>query len=89
MSDDRETLLEFPCEFPVKAMGRADEDFVLRVVGLVREHVPDLDESRVATSASRRGNYVSVTITFTAISQAQIDAVYLALNADDQVVMTL
>ncbi|MCP1672971.1 putative lipoic acid-binding regulatory protein [Natronocella acetinitrilica] len=89
MSDDRETLLEFPCEFPVKAMGRADEDFVLRVVELVREHVPDLDESRVATSASRRGNYVSVTITFTAISQAQIDAVYLALNADDQVVMTL
>lgn len=89
MGSSRDSLLEFPCEFPVKAMGRADTDFVLRVVDLVRQHVPELDPDRITTNPSRRGNYVSVTITFTAVSQEQIDAVYLALNADDQVVMTL
>jgi len=87
--DNRETIIEYPCEFPVKAMGKADPDFVLRVVELVRLHVPELDDSCVRTSASRRGSYVSVTVTFTAVSQRQVDDVYLALNGDPQVLMTL
>jgi len=89
MADQRETLIEFPCEFPVKAMGRADPDFVLKVVRIVRAIVPELRDDQVTTSASKRGNYVSVTVTFTAMSQAQLDSVYLALNADEHVVMTL
>lgn len=86
---DDGTRLEFPCEFPIKAMGPAKPDFVLRVLELVREHVPDVDENRVATASSRRGNYVSVTVTVTATSKDQLDAVYRSLNADSQVVMTL
>ncbi len=89
MINQRESAIEFPCEFPIKVMGRADPDFVLRVVEIVREHVPDLDEQRVKTAASRRGNFVSVTVTVLATSQQQLDQVYLALNADEQVVMTL
>lgn len=89
MTDQRESAIEFPCEFPIKVMGRADPDFVLRVVEIVREHVPDLDDRRVKTAASRRGNFVSVTVTVVATSQHQLDQVYLALNADEQVVMTL
>lgn len=89
MGSSKDKLLHFPCRFPVKAMGRADTDFVPRVVELVRQQVPDLDDKQVATSASRGGRYLSVTVTFTAVSQAQIDAVYRALHADEQVVMTL
>ncbi|MCC5858675.1 MAG: DUF493 domain-containing protein [Ectothiorhodospiraceae bacterium] len=89
MTDQRESAIEFPCDFPIKVMGRADPDFVLRVVEIVRQHVPDLDEQRVKTAASRRGNFVSVTVTVVATSQEQLDRVYLALNADAQVVMTL
>lgn len=89
MTETRETIIEFPCEFPVKVMGRAAPDFVLRVAGIVREHVPELRDADIDTAASRRGNYVSVTVTFTARSQHQLDQVYLALNADEQVLMTL
>lgn len=89
MSDTRESAIHFPCEFPVKIMGRADPDFVLRVVEIVREHVPELSADAVTTAASQRGNYVSVTVTFTAVSQAQLDNLYLALNADEEVLMTL
>ncbi len=89
MSDKRESVIEFPCEFPIKVMGRANPDFVLRVVRIVRTQVPDFDERQVKTAASRRGRFVSVTVTVTARSQKHLDQVYLALNADDQVVMTL
>ena len=86
---DDDTLLEFPCEFPIKAMGPAEPDFVLHVLGLVREHAPDVGDDSVATNASRRGTYVSVTVTVTATSKDQLDAIYRSLNADSRVVMTL
>ncbi|MCC5810909.1 MAG: DUF493 domain-containing protein [Ectothiorhodospiraceae bacterium] len=89
MTEPRESAIEFPCEFPIKVMGHSRPDFVLRVVEIVRAHAPDLDEEQITTTPSRRGNYVSVTVTLTATSQHQLDQVYLALNADEQVVMTL
>lgn len=89
MADERDSLIEFPCTFPIKVMGRADTEFALRVTEIVREHVPDLRDEDVRTAASRRGNFVSVTVTVTARSQAHLDRVYLALNADEQVLMTL
>ena len=88
-SPDDDTLLEFPCEFPIKAMGPAEPDFVLHVLALVREHAPDVSDDSVATNASRRGTYVSVTVNVTATSKAQLDAIYRSLNADRRVVMTL
>ena len=88
-SPDDDTLLEFPCEFPIKAMGPAEPDFVLHVLALVREHAPEVGDDSVATSASRRGTYVSVTVNVTASSKAQLDAIYRSLNADRRVVMTL
>ncbi len=87
--NERETVLEFPCEFPVKAMGRADRDFAVHVFEIVRRHVPDLTDDQLRTTASRRGSFVSVTVTFTARSQDQLDQIYLDLNGDEQVLMTL
>lgn len=86
---DDDTLLEFPCEFPIKAMGPANPEFVLHVLELVRQHVPDVGDDQIATASSSRGTYVSVTVTVTATSKSQLDAVYQSLNDDTQVVMTL
>lgn len=86
---DEDTLLEFPCEFPIKAMGTAEPDFVLHVLAIIREHVPDVDDTRVTTTASRRGTYVSVTVPITATSKAQLEAIYQSLYDDSRVVMTL
>ena len=87
--NERETVLEFPCEFPVKAMGRADRDFAVHVFEIVRRHVPELTDDQLRTAASRRGSFVSVTVTFIAQSQDQLDRIYLDLNGDKQVLMTL
>ena len=89
MSDNEETLLEFPCDFPIKVMGRAEPGFDELIVELVRKHVPDLKEGAVRSRPSKGGKWISVTVTLRAESKAQIDAIYLDLTAHEKVVMAL
>ncbi|MCW9088735.1 MAG: DUF493 domain-containing protein [Gammaproteobacteria bacterium] len=86
---EQETLLEFPCQFPIKAMGRAGADFEAKIVTLVRKHVPDLGEGAVKTRDSQGGKYLSVTVTVTATSREQLDNIYRELTACEQVLMAL
>jgi putative lipoic acid-binding regulatory protein len=83
------SLLEFPCQFPIKAMGKAGADFDAHVVEIVRRHVPDLAEGAVRLQPSRNGNYVSVTVTFEASSQQQLDALYRELSGSERTLMVL
>lgn len=87
--NEEDTLLEFPCDFPIKAMGLATEAFDLQVTELVRRHAPDLGEGAVRSRPSRGGKYVSVTITVRATSRAQLDAIYQDLTACEAVLMAL
>ncbi len=84
-----ETLLEFPCAFPIKAMGKAAPDFDQLVVAIVRQHCPDIHEGAVKTRPSKGGKWLSVTVTIEATSKQQLDAIYRALNAEERVVMVL
>lgn len=89
MSEEQETLLDFPCDFPIKVMGRAEPGFDSLVVELVRKHAPDLREGAVTCRSSRGGKWVSVTVLLRAESKSQIDAIYLDLTAHEKVVMAL
>ncbi len=82
-----DSLFNFPCDFPIKAMGHASEHFDAVVVAIIRRHAPDLAEGAVSTRASAGGKYLSVTVTITAVSRAQLDAIYNDLVACDQVLM--
>ena len=86
---DSDTLLEFPCTFPIKAMGRSEAGFDDLVVEIVRRYAPDLREGAVKTRASRQGNWISVTVTIQATSKRQLDAIYQALTDHEKVVMCL
>jgi len=84
-----ETLFEFPCTFPLKVMGKNLPEFEAAVLAIVRQHVPDLSEGAVTTRPSSGDKWLSLTVTINAQSKAQLDAIYLALNASEHVVMTL
>jgi len=84
-----ESLLTFPCEFPIKIMGRASENFETDVIAIVRKHAPDLSEAAISTRPSGKGNYIAITVTVNATSKEQLDNIYLELNAHNAVVMTL
>jgi len=88
-NENNETALEFPCDFPIKAMGHARGNFELTVVEIVRRHVPDLKEENYKSRYSSNGNYLSVTITVRAESKQQLDAIYMDLTACEKVLMAL
>lgn len=87
MSDD--TLLEFPCDFPIKMMGRDTGEFHIAVRALVEKHTGPLADDRIQSAQSRKGNFVSITVTVTAQSQEQLDAIYRDATAHDDVLMAL
>jgi putative lipoic acid-binding regulatory protein len=89
MQDEDESPFQFPCEFPIKAMGKADCDLDMIVVEIVRKHAPDLAEGAVYSRASSQGNYTSVTVVVNATSRAQLDAIYQDLVDCEAVIMAL
>ena len=85
----RPTLFEFPCNFPLKIMGAADAGFVQSVVEVVLKHARDFDAESVETRPSKAGNYLSLTCTVRAVSQAQLDALYRDLTSHPMVTVVL
>ncbi len=82
-----DTLLEFPVAFPIKAMGRDSDEFRRAVVETVAVHAEFHPEDDVRLQSSANGNFVSVTVTFTAESKAQLDTIYQALHENELVLM--
>jgi hypothetical protein len=90
MTNDTEpTLLEFPCRFPVKAMGRQSSEFESIVGGIVKRHASLWLEEPIRSVPSKAGNFVSVTAVVHARSKKQLDAIYQDLTDCEQVLMAL
>ena len=89
MSKQADSALTFPCDFPLKIMGRASPDFDTLVVEIVLRHVGGLREGAVSVRASSGGSYVSVTVTVQAESQTQLDALYRELSGHERILMVL
>lgn len=75
-----ETLLQFPCDFPLKIMGATRDEFAQAIVEVVLRHAPDFDAAGVEMRPSKAGNYISLTCTVRATSKAQLDALYRELT---------
>lgn len=86
---EKTTLLEFPCAFPLKIMGRREADFAQQILAVVLRHAADFDASTMEMRPSRAGNYLSLTCTIRATSQAQLDALYRELSAHPLVKVVL
>lgn len=84
-----ETLFEFPCDFPIKVMGRRTDDFRSLVVGIVQKHAGAIDAANIEERPSKDGSYLSLTCTFSAQSREQLDALYRELTSCERVLIVL
>jgi len=89
MSEDRTTLLEFPCRFPFKIMGAKDDAFAATMLAVVQQHAPKTTEVDVIVRESSNGNFLSLTVTITATSKDQLDNIYRALSSHPMVKFAL
>jgi putative lipoic acid-binding regulatory protein len=81
--------LAFPCDFPIKVMGRKQPGFAQAVADIEPRHAPDVDPASIAMRPSRQGRYVSFSCVVRAASREQLDALYQELCDHPQVVMVL
>lgn len=84
-----DSLIEYPCDFPIKVMGRAQPGFSEAILGVIRKHAPEFDAASMTIKASKASTYLSATCVIRATSRAQLDAIYQALCAHPMVVMVL
>jgi putative lipoic acid-binding regulatory protein len=89
MPDKKDELIDFPCDFPIKIMGRCDCELEMLVVEIVKKHVDELAQDAVKTRPSGKGNFISVTVTVKAHSREQLDNIYMELTARTEVLMAL
>lgn len=86
---DDESLLRFPCDFPIKVMGANGQDLRRLVVELVRHYAPELDEGQVQVRESRTGRYQSVTVIVPARDREQLESIYQVLSTHPQIAFVL
>jgi uncharacterized protein len=89
MSPVNESLFEFPCDFPIKVMGKSHPELTETIVGVIRQFDREFDASRVETRASSGGNYTGLTVTVRATSRDHLDDIYRALTGHPMVKVVL
>ncbi len=85
----QESLIEYPCDFPIKVFGRSQEGFAKAVMQVVTRHDPDFKPGSIQMRNSSQARYVSLTCTVRATSRQQLDALYQELCDHPMVAMVL
>jgi putative lipoic acid-binding regulatory protein len=89
MTEQNDDHFNFPCDFPIKIMGRCDCELESLVVEIVSRHAPEVTSNEITIRPSGQGNFISVTVTVKATSRQQLDNIYLELTAREEVLMAL
>jgi uncharacterized protein len=85
----QETLIEFPCDFPIKVMGETHAHFAEEMINTIKSLLPQFDESNIEMRGSSGGKYLSLTCTVHVTSKPQLDDIYRALTSHPMVKVVL
>jgi hypothetical protein len=80
---------EFPCEYPVKAMGPNTDEFVIKIHELIKQHAPEVSRDSILCKTSSTGKYQSVTVLVYAQSKDHLINIYQEIRMVEEVVWTL
>ena len=89
MIDPKDSLIEYPSDFPIKVMGPKVEHFVHTLTQIAESFDPHFDASTVELRESSTGKYLGVTLTIRATSREQLDAIYQTLSTHPMVKVVL
>jgi len=76
-----QSLIQYPCDFPIKIMGERRDDFAQAVIEAVEPHTGPLQVHQIEMRASKQGRYLSLTLTLRVTSREQLDRIYLCLTS--------
>ena len=82
-----ESLLSFPCDFPLKVMGNNTDVFRTTVIGIVSNLVSQTPVTK--ERPSKDNNFMAFTLLIHVDSQEQLDGIYRELSSNEHVLMVL
>ena len=85
----QDSLIAFPCDFPIKIMGDTRDDFTEKMVEVIQQHLPDFKPNNIEMRASSGGKYISITATVYVTNKPQLDAIYMSLTGHEYVKVVL
>nr|MBF0684218.1 DUF493 family protein [Pseudomonas sp.] len=86
---DKDSIIEYPSDFPIKVMGKSRPDFAQVLTAVVMQFDPGFDPATVEMRPSKGGNYIGLTFTVRATSREQLDDLYRALTSHEMVAYVL
>ncbi len=84
-----QSLIEYPCDFPIKVMGLQVDGFVEALVRVAQHFDPEFVTDRLELRPSSTGKYVGVTLNVRATSREQLDELYRTLSTHPMVKVVL
>lgn len=88
-TDKPESLLTFPCDFPIKIFGLTDSPFETEALSIIRRYVPDFKDTALSSRPSQNGKYIALSVTVQVDSKAQLDSIYQELSRSPHIIMVL
>ena len=89
MEEQQETLVEFPCNFMIKAMGKSNPQFHKTVVSIVQQHDESFRADKIIARESKKGTFVSVTFNVYVENKPQLDAIYQNLTDSEHILWSM
>ncbi|MBD3610846.1 MAG: DUF493 domain-containing protein [Hydrogenovibrio crunogenus] len=86
---DNESLIDFPCDYKLKAMGKNSGTLVETVYEITKKYAPDVSRDNIYIKDSKGRHFISVNITFHATSLKQLHSIYGELKQHPEILMTL
>lgn len=84
-----DSLITYPCHFPIKVMGLHTPGLVQEMLAIVRRFDPDFDPLTLEQRPSKAGKYLGLTLTVHVHHRAQLDELYRALSSHPLVKVVL
>ena len=89
MNEQEPPKIEFPCDYPIKVLGRSHDDFEATIFEVFERHAPGFDQQTIKARPSGKGTFTSLTIIITATGPKQLDALHQDLLATGMVQMVI
>jgi|TARA_B110000967_G_scaffold26998_1_gene24716 putative lipoic acid-binding regulatory protein len=77
---EEESLIDFPCYFPIKVMGETVDNFSLLVMQVIKKYDESFNETAIEIKGSSEGKYISLTCNIYVTSKKQLDEIYIELS---------
>lgn len=81
--------INFPCDYPIKVVGDAADDFPAAVCQVVERHAADFNAADIQVIDSRNGRFQSVRLTIRATGEQQLNELFVELKATGRVHMVV